>query len=333
MASSDGLARRLRLPVLGVLLVYAYGVIGYLLFGFGWVDAVTQTALALTTVGFTIRVPLSDGEKLFTASLALAGVTVFLILLAVLGAGLVEGRYLQAGRRRRMQSRIDRMRDHYIVCAYGRVGQTVARELESEGVPFVVIEQREDLEDLMRYEDVTYLVGSPSSESVLRLAGVDHARGLVCAVDSDTENVYIALTARSLNPDIFIVARAGKPESPARLLRAGANRVISPYVTSGRHMAVLAVHPEVTDYLDLEGSSGGVRVEQLVVEPSSPLVGLTLREACGDAVPMLLLRSTGERVPNPSPDERLREGDLVIVFGENAPADSPGRREPLGRRA
>lgn len=332
MASSDGLARRLRLPVLGMVLVYAYGVIGYLLFGFGWVDAVTQTALALTTVGFSIQVPLSDGEKLFTASLALAGVSVFLVMLAVLGAGLVEGKYLQAGRRRRMQSRIDRMRNHYIVCAYGRVGQTVARELESEGVPFVVIEQRDDLEDLMRYDDVAHLMGSPSTESVLRLAGVERARGLVCAVDSDTENVYIALTARSLNPDIFIVARAGKPESPARLLRAGANRVISPYVTSGRHMAVLAVHPEVTDYLDLEGATGGVRLEQLVIEPSSPLVGLTLAEACGTAVPMLLLRSTGERVPNPAPGERVREGDLVIVFGENAPAGA-GRSEPLGRRA
>jgi voltage-gated potassium channel len=322
MASSDGLARRLRLPVLGVVLVYAYGVVGYLLFGFGWVDAVTQTALALTTVGFSIQVPLSDGAKLFTASLALAGVSLFLILLAVLGAGLVEGNYLQVGRRRRMQSRIERMRDHY----------TVARELESEGVPFVVIEQREDLEDLMRYEDVTYLVGSPSSESVLRLAGVERARGLVCAVDSDTENVYIALTARALNPDIFIVARAGKPESPDRLLRAGANRVISPYVTSGRHMAVLAVHPEVTDYLDLEGTTGGVRLEQLAIEPSSPLVGRTLGEACGDAVPMLLLRSGGERIPNPAVDERVREGDLVIVFGESAQPRA-GRPESLGRRA
>jgi len=302
--------------VLGVLLVYAYGVVGYLLFGFGVVDAVTQTALALTTVGFSIQTPLTDGEKIFTASLALGGVSVFLILLAVLGAGLVEGQYLHATRRRRMQSRIDGMRDHYIVCAYGRVGQTVARELESEGVPFVVVDQKEELEDLMRYDGVAHLIGSPSSESILRSAGVERARGLVCAVDSDTENVYIALTARALNPDIFIVARAGKPESPDRLLRAGANRVISPYVTSGRHMAVLAIHPQVTDYLDVAGPAGDVRLEQIAIEPGSALAGRTVGEVSGGAVPVLLRRPGGETVPNPSRDERVVEGDLVIVFGE-----------------
>jgi len=314
--TSDGLGRRLRLPVLGVVLVFAYGVVGYLLFGFGVVDAFTQTALALTTVGFSINEPLTDGEKIFTASVALAGVSMFLILLAMLGAGLIEGQYLHTGRRRRMQSRIDGMRNHYIVCAYGRVGQTVARELESEGVPFVVIEQQEELEDLMRYDGVTHLIGLPSSESMLRAAGVERARGLVCAVDSDTENVYIALTARALNSDIFIVARAGKPESPDRLLRAGANRVISPYVTSGRHMAVLAMHPEVTDYLDVEGSAGALRLEQLVIEPSSPLAGQTLGEVCGDAVPVLLRRAGGETVTNPSLDERVAEGDLVVAYGE-----------------
>jgi len=316
VASSDGLGRRLLLPVLALVLVYAYGVVGYLLFGFGIVDAVTQTALALTTVGFSIPGELTSGEKLFTASLALAGVSVFLILLAMLGAGLLEGQYLHAARRRRMQRRIDDLGDHYIVCAYGRVGQTVARELEAEGVPFVVIDQREDLEDLMRYEGVAYLIGASSSESVLREAGVERARGLVCAVDSDTENVYIALTARALNPDIFIVARAGKPESPDRLLRAGANRVISPYVTSGRHMAVLAVRPEVSDYLDVEGAGGAVRIEQLAIEPGSELAGRSVGEVCGESVPVLLRRANGDSVPNPGREERVEEGDIVVSLGQ-----------------
>lgn len=215
-----------------------------------------------------------------------------------------------------MQRRIDDLRDHYIVCAYGRVGQTVARELEAEGVPFVVIDQREDLEDLMRYEGVAYLIGASSSESVLREAGVERARGLVCAVDSDTENVYIALTARALNPDIFIVARAGKPESPDRLLRAGANRVISPYVTSGRHMAVLAVRPEVSDYLDVEGAGGAVRIEQLAIEPGSELAGRSVGEVCGESVPVLLRRANGDSVPNPGREERVEEGDIVVSLGQ-----------------
>jgi voltage-gated potassium channel len=309
--------------VLLVLLVYVYGVAGYLLFGFGLVDAFTQTTLAFTTVGFSTEVPLTDGEKLFTASVALAGVSVFLVVLAVLAAGLVEGQYLHAARRRRMTARIEDMRDHFIVCAYGRVGQTVARELEAEGVPFVVIEQREDLEDLMRYDGVAYLVGASSSESVLRQAGIDRARGLVCAVDSDTENVYITLAARDLNPDIFIVARAGKPESPDRLRRAGANRVISPYVTSGRHMAVLAVHPEVTDYLDVESAGEAIRLEQLMIERD--LAGRTLGEVCGDAVPVLLRHPSGATMPNPGREERVDEGDLVVIVGDGARPNAPVR--------
>src|SRR4029079_12382246 len=127
MPTSDGLSRRLWMPVLLLLLVYAVGVIGYLIFGVSVVDAVSQTALALTTVGFAIEHPLNDGEKLFTAALALAGVSVFLIFMGVLAAGRGEEQYLRTARRHRMERQIDKMRDHYIVCAYGRVGQTVAR--------------------------------------------------------------------------------------------------------------------------------------------------------------------------------------------------------------
>jgi voltage-gated potassium channel len=192
----------------------------------------------------------------------------------------------------------------------------VARQFEGQGVPFVVIDVKEDLEEQMRSDGVLHLIGDPASESVLRQAGVERARGLVCAVDSDAINVYIAVLARALNPNIFIVARAGEPESPDRLYRAGADRVVSPYVMSGRHMSLLALRPQVVDYLDLVGRGHWkARLDELVVEEGSPLAGCTLADACGEATPVLLIRVTGEIVPNPGLQELLGVGDAVVIYG------------------
>jgi voltage-gated potassium channel len=183
-------------------------------------------------------------------------------------------------------------------------------------VPFVVIDQREDLEDLMRYDGVAYLIGASSSESVLRAGRRGAGPGpRVRRRLRHRERLHRAHRP-ALNPDIFIVARAGKPESPDRLLRAGANRVISPYVTSGRHMAVLAVRPEVSDYLDVEGAGGAVRIEQLAIEPGSELAGRSVGEVCGESVPVLLRRANGDSVPNPGREERCREGDIVVSLGQ-----------------
>ncbi len=215
-----------------------------------------------------------------------------------------------------MQRRIDRLHGHFIICAYGRVGRAVAREFEAEGVPFVVIDIKEELEERLISDGVLYLIEDPASEAVLRRAGIERAQGLVCAVDSDAANVYITLTARALNPAIFITARAGEPESPERLYRAGANRVISPYVTSGRHMALLTLRPRILDYLEVAGDRQGLRLEELLIESGSALVGRELAEVAGEAVPLLLRRVTGDTIPNPSPREVLQAGDLLLLYGE-----------------
>lgn len=215
-------------------------------------------------------------------------------------------------RRRRMQHRLEDLRDHTIVCAYGRVGRAAARELEAEGVPFVVIEPREEAEARMRADRVLHLTGDPTSEPVLRRAGIERAKGLLCAVDSDATNVYITLTARSLNPDIYIVARASEADSPDRLRRAGANRVISPYRSSGQRMAHLVLRPRVVDSLEVLGK----RLQELIVESGSPLVGRTLGEACEGAVPLLVHRADGETCMHPEVDEIVQADDHILVWGE-----------------
>jgi len=301
-----------------------YGLVGYRLFGFSLVDAIYLTLSALTTEGFATPVALTDGAKIFTASLSLFGVTVFLAVLGVLASALIDGKLVQRSRRWSMQRRITELRDHHIVCAYGRVGRAACREFEADGVPFVVIEVKPELEEDLKRDGVLYLMGNSSSEAILRAAGIHRARGLVCAVDSDAENVYITLVARSLNPNISIVARASEDAAADRLYRAGANRVVSPYATSGRRMALIALRPEVVDFFDLARSgSGAVRIAELLVAEDSKLVGQTVDQVCGSATALLIRRAAGELLPNPSRDTVVKAGDLVVTFG------APGTVQPV----
>lgn len=300
----------------GVAIMLSYGLVGYLLFGFNLVDAVYLTLSALTTEGFATPVTLSDGAKIFTVSLSLFGVSLFVAVLGVLTTALVDGQLVHRSRRWSMQRRITELRDHHIVCAYGRVGRAAAREFEADGVPFVVIEVKPELEEELKRDGVLYLMGNSSSEAVLRAAGIHRARGLVCAVDSDAENVYITLVARSLNPQIHIVARASEDAAADRLYRAGADRVVSPYATSGRRMALIALRPEVVDFFDIVRSgSAAVRIAELLVAEDSKLVGQTLDQVCGPATALLIRRASGELLPNPGRETTVKAGDLVVTFG------------------
>lgn len=317
MADRERVWRRLLLLTGAIALLFAYGTVGYLILGFRLLDAFYQTVLAVTTLGIPDAEGFGSAEKLFTASLALLGVTAFLAGVALLAAALVEGRFLEKARGRRMQKRIDGLRDHFIVCAYGRVGQTAARELEQEGVPFIVIDRKVELKEEMERDGVLYLIEDPTSEEVLRAAGVQRARGLLCALDSDAENVFIALIGRSLNPDLFIVARAAYRESVDRLRRAGANRVVSPYASSGRDMALQAVRPHLMGSLELSAPGDRrLRVDEISVDEGSELDGRTLAGACGSAVPVAIRRRDGSMVVNPRPDEVLGAGDVVMLLGD-----------------
>lgn len=310
---------RFRWPILLVPGVLAYGIAGYMfLEGWSFLDALYMTVLTLTTVGYREVRPLDTSGKIFTITVLVLGVAVVLATITLFAGWIAERAVRQDWRRRRMDRRIASMSDHYIVCAYGRVGRTVARELEAEGVPFLVIDAKEELEERMIADGVLYLIGDPSTEDVLQEAGVERARGLVSAVDSDATNVYITLTARSLNPGIYIVARAADPDSEDQLKLAGADRVISLYSASGRHMAHLALHPRVVDYLDVSAVQGArpYRVEDLQVEDGSELAGRTVGEACGRAVPLLVWHPDGALTPNPPPAHRLRSGDHLLLLGE-----------------
>jgi voltage-gated potassium channel len=316
MASGEpiGIWQRLRWIVLALLTVVAFGVIGYMTIeGWSFLDALYMTVMTLTTVGYREVRPLDTSGIVFTMTLILLGVGLALGAITIIAGMIAEGGTLRRMRRRKMDRRIAALNGHFIVCAYGRVGRAVARELARDGTPFVVVDPKEELRERMEADGVAFLIDDPSLEPVLRAAGVERAAGLLCAVDSDATNVYITLMARSLNPDLLIVARASEPGSESRLERAGADRVVSPFVTSGRHMALMALRPQTVDPLEA-GSLGerSLEVEERLIGPDSPLLSRSVA-AAGSPV-LAIRRADGRVVPNPQPSETLGAGDVVLLL-------------------
>jgi voltage-gated potassium channel len=317
------MASRGRVPVILLILALSYGTIGYqVIEGYSFLDALYMTVTTLTTVGFGEIHPLSTAGRAFAITLIAFGVLAVFDLIAVFTSLLASGRLSRSIERRAMQRRIRDLRDHYVVCAYGRVGRAATQELLRRGAEVVVIEVQEALEPLLAEAGVAYLIGDPSEEAVLEEAGVGRARALLCAVDSDVVNVYITLSARALNPDLFIIARASRPESVEKLRRAGADRVVSPYAVSGVRMASQALQPAMLEFVDMVSVAPELRIEELAVGAASALASRTVRDVCApyDGVMVLAVRDAdGELLIPPRADTVLDEGDLIIVVG---PADA-----------
>ena len=312
------LASPVRVPIIALLFSLVYGTAGFVLLGFSPVNALYMTVTTLTTVGFGEIEPLGPGGRLFTLSLIAVGFTASFTLLAILTSLVASGQLGRSLSRRTMRQRIDGLRDHYIVCAFGRVGQAAVEELAAQGAGVVVVELDPGREAAMIEAGVPYLLDDPQKEDVLEQAGIERARGLLCAVDSDAANVYITLLARARNPDLFIIWRASSPESVEALRRAGSDRVVSPYRLSGTRMAALAFQPAMLEFVDMVSVAPDLRIEELVLGNRSPLAGATVREAAApyDGVMIMAVRSPdGNLLVPPRADTVLNADDLLIVVG------------------
>lgn len=277
-----------------------------------------MTVVTLTTVGYGEVRPLDTTGRLFTITLMLYGVIVLFAGIAVLAQLLVSGELGEPLRRRRMRRRVETLNDHYIICAFGRVGRAAADELAQQDIPYVVCEPLTELVPMLEERDIPYINADPTEEQVLVEAGINRARGLICAVDSDAVNVYIALTGRALNPKLSIVARASSPESESKLMRAGADRVVSPYVLSGKRMAYLAMQPSVVEFFDMVTVAPDLRLEEIIIRPDSPLDTKTVDDAYSQFpdVSILALKKFGDDlVASPGRATELSAGDLVVVLG------------------
>ena len=313
-----GPGRRLILALVGLLVLLAYGTAGYVLIErWSFLDALFMTVITVSTVGFEEVHRLNAAGEVFTISVIAFGVIGFLYTFGVLVELLSSGYWEHHRRARRVQRRLDDLRDHVIVCGYGRTGRQAGIELAQSQQPFVVIEWNPDGLASVEQDRVLHVLGDASSDEVLGRAGIRRARALISAVDSDERNVYIVLTARSLRPDLYIVARSSHPDSADKLRRAGADRVVSPYTLSGRRMAALAMQPAVVDTFDLlvGGADISMRVEELVVGADGGK-GRTAADLRRSGAVLLALRSgDGALRVGPGDDEILRPDDIVVAMG------------------
>jgi voltage-gated potassium channel len=310
---------RSRLPVIVVMLAIAYGTVGYwLVEGKTLLDAFYVTVLTLSTVGVGTGPPPGPGGKVFTVSVILFGVVALFTAIGVGTEVVASGELGRWLRMNQVTRSIGHLSGHYVICAYGRVGRAVTEELQRRNYITVVIDSKPELEPLLEEHGVRYISGDPADETVLRRAGIQRARGLICAVDSDAANVFITLTARALNPDLRIVARASEGASIDKLVRAGADEVVSPYGLTGRRMAVLAVQPSVLEVLDLLNLGSDIRLEEVAVRAGTHLDGLTIAGARARyaGVAILALKKPGSEVSaNPDHELRLAPGDLIVALG------------------
>ncbi len=299
--------------------VIAVGSVGYVLLGFGPLDAVYQTVTTVTTVGFRELQPLSPTGQVFTMVLILAGVGTALYTLTVLLELLIEGHLSQAMERRRMDKRIAGLRGHIIVCGWGRVGRAIARELSVAGKDVVIVDN--DPERAGSVGTQLYVLGDASDDDVLRYAGIEHAGALVAAASTDAVNLVITLSGRSLRPDLFIVSRAREESSDAKLRRAGADRVVNPQEIGGARIAAFVVRPHVTEFLDVVMHERGLelRLEEIAVRDDSRLADVTIGEAMirdrTGALVLALRDSEAGFISNPSAATVMRPGQILIAIG------------------
>ncbi|RJP86907.1 MAG: potassium channel protein [Desulfobacteraceae bacterium] len=307
------------------LIIFTAGVSGYMLIeGWSLIDAVYMTAITITTVGFSEVHEMSETGRWFTIVLVITGVATFLYVAGSLVQFMVEGKIREIMGRRTLDKKIAHLKNHYIVCGYGRIGRVLCQHFNAHrSVKQVVIELNQDRIPELESDGMLYILGDASEEETLLSAGIKKAKVLVAALARDVDNVFLVLTARQLNPNIFIVARATEKRTKSKLLAAGANRVESPYDVGAVTMAQRVLRPSVTSFMDLVFAYDrkDIKMEEIPVDPSSPLVNLMLKDSGirqkFNLIIIAIKAAHGDMLFNPSFETVIKGGDTVIAMGKS----------------
>lgn len=320
--------RRIVFSVTVLVLLVVTGTAGYMLIE-GWplLDSLYMTITTVATVGFGEIHPLSNTARVFTLFLIVTGVSVFFYLVGSLAQLMFEGQIQRIIGRKKVEKRIDGLKGHYIICGFGRIGSMICRELAANGVPFVIVERSTEVLERLEDERYLWLKGEATMDECLIKAGIQRAVGLVSVVTSDADNVYITLTARGLNPDLYILARSGEEGTELKLKRAGANKVVSPYIIGGMRMAQSILRPNVVDFIEIATGSDhlDLQMEEISIPGDSRFVGETLvssgfRKDTGVII-VGIKKSHGQMIFNPSPQAAIDADDTLIVLGDPSSVD------------
>jgi voltage-gated potassium channel len=317
-----GVLREMRFAVLALVALIAAGTAGYVLIeGWGLLDAFYMTVITVFTVGFSEVHELTPAGRIFTSLLIMFGVGIALWAGASVLQHAISPRARMLLRRRRMDKEIAKLRDHFVVCGYGRIGREVCRVFRRRGVTYAVGDVDEGAITELLEAGCPAVQGDCTSDGTLRALGVERARGLVAVAGSDADNTFIVLSARALRPDLYIVARATSPEVESKLRAAGANRVVTPYQIGGQRIAAAAVQPAIVDFLDvaMHGQEVSLALDEIPIRQGSSLPGKTLvdsgiRQQSG-AVIVAIKQLDGRLNSNPAPETVLSEGDILIALG------------------
>lgn len=297
----------------------AIGTGGYMILeGWPFLDALYMTVIVLTTIGFAEVRELDDAGRVFTIVLAVTGIGAIFYALIAGFQFLVEGEFASILGSQRMKRQIEHLRDHYILCGFGRVGEEIAREFKEHDVDFVIVETNREAIARGGQRGYLMLVGDATSDQILTEAGVGHAACLIAASDSDEGNTFIILAAKALNPDLYVVARASQVESMPRMGRAGAQRVFSPYSSVARQMALSAIQPLLAEFIDTPAAAEGGQGVLAEIEVSDGTgAGGSIGDLLGglrDVSVLGVQKQSGELTVGPAMSTRLLEGDRVIVI-------------------
>ena len=303
-------------------LVLLIGTAGYAVIE-GWkiLDAIYMTVITITTVGYGEVRAVSPTGRVFTIALICMGMGIIAYTLGMVAQAMVELQVRSILGRKRLGLKIKSIKNHYILCGYGRIGRIISQELKASRIPLLVIDNNPDSKQGLEQQDIPYIIDDATSEDVLIEAGIERAKGLISVVLSDADNLFITMTARGLNPGLFILARAEEEKSHKKLLRAGANRVVLPYLIGGQKMAHTITKPAVTDFLELTIHDKDIELEmgELLVKDRSRLKGVTLADSGirqeMNVIIVAIRKENREMAFNPSSETRIETGDTLIALG------------------
>lgn len=320
---------KLRIALSLILGLIAFGTIGFkLILGLSFFEAFYFTLQTITTIGFGEPAGMNTRARVFAVFVILTGVSTIGYALSFAAQAIVESELISTFGKRKMFKDISKLKNHFIVCGAGRIGSGVVRDIERSGHDLVVIESDEALADRMLTQGHLVLMGDATNDEVLKAAGIEHARGLAAAVSSDPDNLYITLTARDLNRNIMIVARANEEFAVDRLKKAGANKVVSPALTGSSRIAQMLLRPAVADFIELATMTERLEleIEQIQIEPRSPFIGRALRDtgirSDLDIIVIAIKRHDGDMIFNPAADTIIEELDALVVIGSHQSVDS-----------